>query len=1131
MRKYYIYFVLLLLLASCGREPQPADSLNPFRLRSRAKINAERDTKEGYLAAAEYLKRLMQRGLGNASDHLNLAKVLFFLEDYAACQNQLEQSRALFNQHEVPPDLDYIAGLCLKRQLRHAEALKCFVRLTDKQPWRLKAWFQRGQVAEELKLLDQAESCYQKALTIDAQHRASLYRLIFVLEKLDKTAASQRMERLFAALPKVGQEDNEKCDLTMVSLRPLERAKFEAPPVSFSWTDISDRVLPAELANNALLARPYYRGQAAFQDKVSVSWGSSVFMEEGQGAGADLVLIKPTGITVLTQAQTETAPAQKISTLIKAENPEDCLIADFNNDGLNDLLIQSEQGLTLHAAQEQSSFAPGLTLLNAEIIEAGGYDLDHDGDLDIVATVKTEKSTTALYLRNNGDGSFKTLTPFESLVTTDAPTLTFTAHDLDQANDLDFIFAGAAAGIQVFLNKRDGTFKRVVLSDFGDRKQALVEDLNNDGAPDFFTTGGGPGWSYAMNANPAGKPYDLGITEPIHVTAPACGAIHDSCCGDIDNDGDLDVLLASNSGIVLLRNTAGGKLIEEEAMVLPDGYKAITVDVADLTGDGMLEVLVGTDVNRPMVLASGANPAYASWKVWLEGRKDNHNAIGAVVEQYAGLLYQSRLLRRAGPLHLGLGKVERREIDGVRFRWPQGIVQTACDFEIKPDSHGNVRFTQIEALVSSCPFLYARGKNGWQFVTDVLGIAPLDEWLPAGKDAHLDPEEYVRIDGDALHNDQGLLHLAITEELRETAYLDRLELISVDHPEDHEVFINASTKQADYESLKLVVAPNTGLSVPSSFILPDGTDQTELVRYHDNKYAHGYKPAPSQWSGWVEQYTLRITTSAPSQGLLLRGRIAWYDSTTTFALNQHGRVWGPLSLGRLDPSGGLSSLVADLGLPTGMDRQILALFGARPLPAGGKIQLACHHRFLWDQVLSISEFECCELAATDQTVRLKHGAVINRTSCNLRKAVCGFHGFSKSLGDKARHEQDYLYDQARPDDMYLPATGFATAYGDVRSLLHEHDDKLLVLVAGDKVEVAFEAPANSPPGRRRTYFLRVTGWAKEGSYHNLTGSSIGPLPFRAMSSYPPPLSERRQDRDYLDYLQASQTREIRRRTF
>jgi len=1121
----------LLLLVSCTKESHPENKTNPFRLRSRAKINAERDTKEGYLEASNYLKRLIDQKLDNATDHLNLSKVLYFLEDFSGCKTHLDRVRTLSDKNNTPPDLDYMSGLFMKHKLQYKEALKFFTSVIRKKPDHPNAWFQRGEVEVQLERYEDAVKSYQKVLSVHPEHRAGIYRLIFVLRKLQRKEDLIKYQKLFASLPKTGRINNEMCDLTMVTLRPLNRSELEPTGVSFSWTDITDRFLTTDISSDAVRAIPYYRGKKAQNDSVSVSWGTSVFMEEGNQNGPDLLLVRSSGIDILTHPNDKTTPVKKIFSTISAKDIKNCHVADFNNDGLNDILARSDTALIIYRANEESAFEPAQELLSHNTTHAGIFDVDHDGDLDIIAIIKTAEAFNALFVRNNGNNTFKTFSLFEDLQTSEATEFTFTAHDVDQGNDLDFIFAGDPSGIQVFLNLRDGTFSNILLPGFSNRNQVIVEDLNNDGAPDFFATGGTPGWTYAMNADPQGNPRSLNIEKPVNVSSPHCGEISDSCSADIDNDGDLDILLASSSGVVLLRNTGGGKFIEEEAVKLPGKAKAVTIDVTDLTGDGMLEVLSGTDTDKVVILSSGANPPYASWKIWLEGKKDNNNAIGTVVEQYSESLYQSTLIRKSGPLHLGLGKKDRSKIDGIRFRWPQGIIQTTPDFEIKPDSHGNVRFTQIEALVSSCPFLYTRGKNGWKFITDVLGIAPLDEWLPEGEKPLLDPEEFVRIRGNELISRNGLLQIAVTEELKETAYLDRLELISVDHPESHRIYINESTNQKKYETLKLVIIPETGLSVPASFKSADGTEQKDTISFCDKNYLHGYGRAPAQWGGWVKQYNLQITTKSRSCGLLLTGRIAWYDSTVIYSLNQHGRSWSPMSLQLLKESGNSLTLLEDLGLPAGMDRNMIAFLPAPPLPAETRLQLSCQHRFLWDQVLLISESEQLELTQSQNNLKLQNGKTICYTTCRVKNAVCSFHGFSTTQGSKALHEQYYLYEKAAPGDMFPPATGFSTRYGDVTQLLHKHDDLLVVLIAGDKVEVDFEAPADPPPGMKRTYFLRVSGWAKEGSYHNLTGSYIAPLPFRNMTQYPPPPEEQRQDRAYKEYLEKFQTRKIRRRFF
>jgi hypothetical protein len=130
-------------------------------------------------------------------------------------------------------------------------------------------------------------------------------------------------------------------------------------------------------------------------------------------------------------------------------------------------------------------------------------------------------------------------------------------------------------------------------------------------------------------------------------------------------------------------------------------------------------------------------------------------------------------------------------------------------------------------------------------------------------------------------------------------------------------------------------------------------------------------------------------------------------------------------------------------------------------------------------------------------------------------------------GDAARHEQTYDFSSTAPDDSFDRAIGMATRLGDVNPLLQLHDDQLVVLVAGDRVDMTFSVPDISQ-GQRRTYFLRITGWAKEGSFHNKTGRTIAPLPFRAMKTYPPKSSPSDDDGSRAEYKATYQTRRVTR---
>ena len=45
-----------------------------------------------------------------------------------------------------------------------------------------------------------------------------------------------------------------------------------------------------------------------------------------------------------------------------------------------------------------------------------------------------------------------------------------------------------------------------------------------------------------------------------------------------------------------------------------------------------------------------------------------------------------------------------------------------------------------------------------------------------------------------------------------------------------------------------------------------------------------------------------------------------------------------------------------------------------------------------------------------------------------------------------------------------------------------------------------------PPGWKRDFVLHSAGWDKDADLNTLAGQTIGPLPFRAMASYPPTIA-------------------------
>jgi len=97
----------------------------------------------------------------------------------------------------------------------------------------------------------------------------------------------------------------------------------------------------------------------------------------------------------------------------------------------------------------------------------------------------------------------------------------------------------------------------------------------------------------------------------------------------------------------------------------------------------------------------------------------------------------------------------------------------------------------------------------------------------------------------------------------------------------------------------------------------------------------------------------------------------------------------------------------------------------------------------------------------------------------------------------------------------------------VDQLLTRTDDQMVVMATGDEMTVEFN-PHGLPavrPGWKRDFFLALRGYAKDGEPNTSFAWTVEPMPFGAMSNYPPGASDRTPDSpEYREYLGQYQTR-------
>jgi hypothetical protein len=96
------------------------------------------------------------------------------------------------------------------------------------------------------------------------------------------------------------------------------------------------------------------------------------------------------------------------------------------------------------------------------------------------------------------------------------------------------------------------------------------------------------------------------------------------------------------------------------------------------------------------------------------------------------------------------------------------------------------------------------------------------------------------------------------------------------------------------------------------------------------------------------------------------------------------------------------------------------------------------------------------------------------------------------------------YDSVSKDPMWRPIEGSFTRVGDVLPLLGKSDDMYVIMAPGDEMTLKFDAASAGtlPPGWTRDFLLYSDGWIKDSDLNTAFGTTVGPLPFHQIRSYP-----------------------------
>src|SRR3989475_3932034 len=618
--------------------------------------------------------------------------------------------------------------------------------------------------------------------------------------------------------------------------------------------------------------------------------------------------------------------------------------ADYDNDGWPDLFAigTDGRGYLLHNREgkrfDDVTAAAGVGDV-AGTQHALFVDLDHDGDLDLLLV---GGGSLGAY-RNNLDRTF-TLFPNADGIVLGGTDAAFADVDDDGRTD---VFVTSATGVDgLFHNDGVRGFTRTVDTIRGTGPVAMA-DYDNDGAIDIFVAGSGL-W------------HNNGSGQFTHDTrSPALARARQAAGGtavffDYDNDGWLDLIVAGPHGASLFHNDGTGRFADRSEL-LPPAVQRDSIGpliVADIDGDGDQDIILGDRSGVHFLRNDGGNVHLAMrvqlTALGLGSGKNNSFGIGSRLEVRAGELYQTRVV--TGPVTpFGLGSHFKADV--LRVQWTNGVPQTIYF----PGTDQDV--LELQQLKGSCAFLYTWDGTRFRFITDMMWRSALGMPLGImGRNAAYAPagasQEYIRIPGEALQPRNGRYVLQVTEELWETAYLDQLRLLAVDHPDSVEAFVDERFLPP-LGHPRLQPFPTVHRRPPLAAVNENGADVLDEVREHDYRYVSDL--TPQRYQGLTEPHALILDLDAdagrPGTFLFLRGWIYPSDASINVALSQQRALRAQLPVLEVhDSRGRWVSVKRDVGFPSGKDKTIaFDLAGIFPT-RDHHIQLRTNMQIYWDQV-------------------------------------------------------------------------------------------------------------------------------------------------------------------------------------
>jgi tetratricopeptide (TPR) repeat protein len=1081
------------------------------------------------LGAACMNQQLFEKGLKNFEQAAALDPNLQIatLNQGIALLNltRIEPSRTLLEdavkKNPADPHAWFNLGLLYKNSDNPQGAVDAFRRVTEIDPNDADSWYFLGAANAQLKQYPQAIEAFQHALRLNPLHASGEFGIARAYQQSgDATQAREHLARFqHITQNKLGSPiglaygDQGKYSLVEESPGAMEKV---LPQIPVKFVDVTQQA--------GLGAKP---ASAPASDLAAFLGPGACFLDYDNDGKPDLFLAdngSQGGMALYHNlGGGKFEDVTKKAGLDPALHAIGCTAGDYDNDGFTDLAVSLKERILLLHSEKDGTFkdvtetagikSPAITDPNFPAFNVGltFIDYDHDGDLDLFVNDYRDGagfdpriqvngigvSTTGTYdvmWRNNGNGSFSDVTSETGL---GGLGLASVGTDYNNDRAIDLVVNTWPLSPTVFQNPREGKFTTHQFwpqSIPGMAVGLAVLDFDHDGWMDLaFTHWASPGITLWHNNH--GKSFEQ-VELPKTNWACAFGV----AAFDYDNDGWIDLVAAGETAdgkgeVRLFRNLG------------PDGFKDVTTDVgldkiqlknpraivtADYDGDGATDLLI-TQNHGPAVLLRNEGGNKNNWlRLSFKGLADNKSAIGTKVEVFAGANRQrfeiagsnGYLGQNSTDLVVGLGQA--KEADVVRMLWPSGVLQDEIEIAGMKDHS----FLEMDRRGSSCPTLFVWDGTHYELVGDMLGAGVIGHWIGPGQRDIPRPTEYIKVPRESVREKNGRLSFRFMEPLEEAVYLDRVELMAVDHPADFDVFPNEYfASNPPYPPFKVVYSrdaqpPAGAWDEHGHNVLPDLLAHRFFGDFEVLKF-----------QGFTKPHTLELDLGKPYRGgplwLLLHGEIEYFSATSMYAAHQAGLEPVAPYVESKGANGKWIRVMDDMGFPAGGARTMTTDLTGK-LPRGAqRIRITTNLQIYWDNIQ-------LDRTPQNQNARL--------TPVPLARADLRFHGFPLKIENQPPGNVLYVYEKASPTGPYTRPAGTYTRYGDVLPLLSAYDDRLAVFGSGDEVALDFDpASLPAPPaGWARDYFFLANGYEKDMDFYAAEANTVQPLPFQRMGTYPYP---------------------------